>query len=388
MESAEEMQWEPQASLHKVKLEEEWPATASTDSETGLPMPMPMSIKSEPVISSVYSLASAEDKVEVLNVKTEIKSEMTLEEYVPSDHAGWLVDPLASHDIPKEEIRVVTIGGSEVLPKEETDDDSVDDSDDDERNVEAGFNACHEDGLQETRGDESEDESSCGKSTGHVKGCYPCTTCGKTFTFKTNLTKHEILHTGERPYVCRLCGKSYSRSDHLKKHLRIHNTSGATGEGEDKKKGGECPKCGKKLSNIDSLRIHMERHKEERPFSCDQCHKTFKLRQDLLVHLKSHADVKPHVCDVCQQRFSRRQILEKHLLKHTGQTPYNCPHCPKIFRSKWGLTCHLKNCTEAQPYARVRKGRKSYSCPHCQKEYKSKGGFTYHTKQRLCIDPP
>ena len=50
---------------------------------------------------------------------------------------------------------------------------------------------------------------------------YPCDICGKKFTRPQHVTRHKLLHTGERPHTCPRdnCDKSFAREDKLKYHL-------------------------------------------------------------------------------------------------------------------------------------------------------------------------
>ncbi|NXU35060.1 ZN417 protein, partial [Drymodes brunneopygia] len=49
-----------------------------------------------------------------------------------------------------------------------------------------------------------------------------CLECGKSFRWRSHLSQHERIHTGQRPYECGECGKSMRNSFHLLRHMRIH----------------------------------------------------------------------------------------------------------------------------------------------------------------------
>ena len=45
---------------------------------------------------------------------------------------------------------------------------------------------------------------------------YPCDICGKKFTRPQHVTRHKILHTGEKPFACPNCNRTFNREDKLK----------------------------------------------------------------------------------------------------------------------------------------------------------------------------
>ena len=66
-----------------------------------------------------------------------------------------------------------------------------------------------------------------------VKRLKFCFKCDFADVSPSHLKRHEMTHTGEKPFKCSKCDKSYSQSGDLKKHERTH-----TGENPFK-----CKKC-------------------------------------------------------------------------------------------------------------------------------------------------
>ena len=47
---------------------------------------------------------------------------------------------------------------------------------------------------------------------------HACVYCEKSFRFKNDLTRHVMVHTGEKPFVCVYCNRGFTRKEKLKSH--------------------------------------------------------------------------------------------------------------------------------------------------------------------------
>ncbi|XP_044281326.1 zinc finger protein with KRAB and SCAN domains 1-like isoform X1 [Varanus komodoensis] len=88
-------------------------------------------------------------------------------------------------------------------------------------------------------------------STHRGRKPHECSVCGKGFTYRAELTRHQRIHTGEKPYECSECGKCFRQRAHLSGHQRIH-----TGE-----KPFKCPECGKGFCRRNQLIGHQRTHR-------------------------------------------------------------------------------------------------------------------------------
>ncbi|KAM9530934.1 uncharacterized protein ACWYII_042420 isoform 1-T1 [Salvelinus alpinus] len=86
---------------------------------------------------------------------------------------------------------------------------------------------------------------------------FPCSFCGKAFSFPKQVEIHQRMHTGEKPFSCQLCRASFSDSSNLKRHQRMH-----TGE-----KPFSCHLCQASFSHSFNLKRHQRVHTGEKSYS-------------------------------------------------------------------------------------------------------------------------
>ncbi|XP_036809626.1 uncharacterized protein LOC110498467 isoform X2 [Oncorhynchus mykiss] len=138
---------------------------------------------------------------------------------------------------------------------------------------------------------------------------FPCSFCGKAFSFPKHVEIHQRIHTGEKPFGCSQCHMRFAQAGHLKRHQRVH-----TGE-----KPYSCPQCEKRFSHQHQLKLHQRVHTGEKPYSCHQCEKRFSHQHHLKMHLKVHTGERPFACTHCGKRFSEKSSLRIHQQKmHTA----------------------------------------------------------------------
>ncbi|XP_034428311.1 zinc finger protein 70-like [Hippoglossus hippoglossus] len=64
------------------------------------------------------------------------------------------------------------------------------------------------------------------KCTAQAK-MFPCPICSKMFKFKSLLASHSLIHSEIRPYACDFCSRSFRRLSHLKRHREVVHANGA-----------------------------------------------------------------------------------------------------------------------------------------------------------------
>ncbi|KAJ8665015.1 hypothetical protein QAD02_006677 [Eretmocerus hayati] len=184
-----------------------------------------------------------------------------------------------------------------------------------------------------------------------------CEFCGKMFSFASQLKKHLISHSSEKPHSCEICGKMFSRQKLLKAHMKVGHTN---------RELFSCEICDKSLRTESSLKAHMDLHMEKKPFSCQVCGDSFADRGSLRGHSARHTGTEPYPCNICGKKYTVKRKFEDHQRTHTGEKPFQCHICGKCFGYENSRTNHLKTHTER------------IECKVCNRRYKTEEIFARH----------
>lgn len=133
---------------------------------------------------------------------------------------------------------------------------------------------------------------------------FTCSTCGMVFVSMQGLKKHEIRHTGQKPFECEKCNFKSACQTSLVQHKK---------------------------------RFHCEVN--ARTHVCHECGKGFFTRYNLKEHLFTHSDIKRFSCEMCGRMLKNDSCYRRHMVCVHGQK-VTCDVCGKDFSSPVGLKSH------------------------------------------------
>ena len=169
------------------------------------------------------------------------------------------------------------------------------------------------------------------------KQLYSCKKCLKVFKNIHMLKRHDLLHTGEKPFSCQYCGFRSRLKHNMKDHEKSHQNE----------KPFSCAKCFKRFKYANHLKIHDRIHlnSDGKLYNCQYCTKEFKFISDVKVHERVHTGEKPFSCTFCKKTFNQSSVQKRHeLMMHTSEKPNSCQYCDRKFRVQINIKWHEKRC--------------------------------------------
>lgn len=119
--------------------------------------------------------------------------------------------------------------------------------------------------------------------TGDKSHSYSCSYCSKLFSSPSHLSRHILVHTGEKPYLCSECGQQFSQITSLDRHQRTKHEKD------------------KRINSLNNL------------YQCKLCHEYFSLKHNLKMHEKKlHQIQTNYFCNLCSAYFTCNSSLQKH----------------------------------------------------------------------------
>ncbi|XP_044731764.1 zinc finger protein 726-like [Chrysoperla carnea] len=152
-------------------------------------------------------------------------------------------------------------------------------------------------------------------STHEERDKVSCDICSKTFVLEATLAKHiKQVHENkpsDRKHLCNICGYSSCRSTDLRKHMISHSSERPY----------VCEHCNKSYKYPFDLKDHISKvHLNQRKFQCTFCSQAFFEKRHLVHHERRHTGEKPHKCEVCGKRFIQKIALQIHMKTHTSSS--------------------------------------------------------------------
>ena len=151
---------------------------------------------------------------------------------------------------------------------------------------------------------------------------YKCNDCGMTTCHKKSLHLHMALHQ-EPLHPCLLCTKEYFRKGEFVRHMSV--THGGARE--------RCDECGKDFKSKEGPKQHRLTHRREFRYVCDICGNGFMYITNFDAHVNRHREDKPYTYKSCSYKTSSNSDLSRHVATRVRPKSTECGTYHKYFKT-------------------------------------------------------
>lgn len=251
---------------------------------------------------------------------------------------------------------------------------------------------------------------------------YKCDKCDRDFNQRANLRRHQLVHSGEKPFECDQCHRRFQQQGDLKRHMLRHEDTTWY----------HCQPCDKRFMRLDRWKAHMRTHEEngtlppniaasmlgmtngpaaeteaedgqeptaEKPVEshhiCSKCNQTFMEPDELLVHTCADGNIQVTTVPMetaqdgadlghaeavrMAERFVRTQAADSdHSRAYSSSrstrgkltNPHKCPLCNAHYKNEDSLKTHILK----------HSGEKKYKCDQCPKAFFTSSNLKIHRR--------
>ncbi|XP_034433437.1 zinc finger protein 770-like [Hippoglossus hippoglossus] len=195
---------------------------------------------------------------------------------------------------------------------------------------------------------------------------HKCSQCLKCFPSPSKLKRHEMVHTGLKPFRCPTCGKAFRQRTHLKTHEGGHCTRKLSQpvnqqasikklktHNQQQQLYPRITVCAPSLQHSVNTDTHsVSRGATIRDKGVQDCTgpeiPIAKVNGPFKTNTRSNSFKKKklHTCRICCKNFSSPYKLSRHLLTHSGVRPYKCSFCSKTLTQHGHLKLHERRCRQ------------------------------------------
>ena len=186
--------------------------------------------------------------------------------------------------------------------------------------------------------------------------------CARSFTTKSELSKHMATHTNVQ-YDCNKYTKKFETIHDLTNHTSIHTDEQLS-----------CKSCGEDFRTQSKFTKHIETHTQDGDWNCDECSYQTNSHKDLDRHKAYHGKPKDDNnlgsknCNFCTQKFNTNNELQEHKQRHKTFKPCrNIPDC------EFGINCL---------YNHNNYDKNKSLCYECGNEFNTFNELMFHRKSK------